>query len=79
VQTRVGTMRTLFFTETEPVDWSTVELADKALFAKFFRKILENGVYLAPSQFEAGFTAIRHDQAVIDETIQGVREAFRTW
>jgi glutamate-1-semialdehyde 2,1-aminomutase len=79
VQTRVGTMRTLFFTETEPVDWSTVALADKTLFGKFFRKMLESGVYLAPSQFEAGFTSIVHDQAVIEETIHSVEEAFRTW
>src|SRR5687767_2997976 len=57
-QTRVGTMRTTFFSETEPVDWNTVKGADKVQFAKFFQKMLSNGVYLAPSQFEAGFLSI---------------------
>ena len=53
-QTRVGTMFTTFFSETKPVDWNTVKVADKVSFGKFFQKMLENGVYLAPSQFEAG-------------------------
>lgn len=78
-QTRVGTMRTTFFSETRPVDWNTVKLADKARFGKFFQKMLENGVYLAPSQFEAGFTSIVHDESVIDATIAAAEEAFRTW
>src|SRR5574341_1157753 len=64
-QTRVGTMRTLFFSETRPVDWNTVREADKVRFGKFFQKMLENGVYLAPSQFEAGFLSILHDERVI--------------
>src|SRR6266508_1526866 len=57
-QTRVGTMRTTFFSETKPVDWNTVKVANKVQFGKFFQKMLENGVYLAPSQFEAGFLSI---------------------
>ena len=78
-QTRVGTMFTTFFSETKPVDWNTVKVADKAAFAKFFRKMLEGGVYLAPSQFEAGFVSIAHDKDVIDATIAAAAEAFRTW
>jgi glutamate-1-semialdehyde 2,1-aminomutase len=78
-QTRVGTMRTTFFSETRPVDWNTVKVADKAQFAKFFQKMLENGVYLAPSQFEAGFLSIVHDEAVIAATLEAVKEAFKTW
>jgi glutamate-1-semialdehyde 2,1-aminomutase len=78
-QTRVGTMRTTFFSETKPVDWNTVKLADKAQFGKFFQKMLENGVYLAPSQFEAGFISIVHDENVIAATLAAVEETFKTW
>ena len=78
-QTRVGTMRTTFFSETQPIDWNTVKAADKALFAKFFQKMLENGVYLAPSQFEAGFLSIMHDESVIAATLDAVEETFKTW
>jgi len=78
-QTRVGTMFTTFFSETEPKDWNTVKVADKARFGKFFQKMLANGVYLAPSQFEAGFISIMHDEPIIDGTIAAATEAFRTW
>jgi glutamate-1-semialdehyde 2,1-aminomutase len=78
-QTRVGTMFTTFFSETKPVDWNTVKVADKVQFAKFFQKMLEHGVYLAPSQFEAGFLSILHTNAIIEETLEAVTEAFRTW
>jgi glutamate-1-semialdehyde 2,1-aminomutase len=76
-QTRVGTMFTTFFSETKPVGWNTVKVADKVRFGKFFMSMLEHGVYLAPSQFEAGFVSIMHDDAVIDETIAAAVEAFR--
>ena len=78
-QTRVGTMRTTFFSELKPVDWSTVKLADKARFGKFFQKMLEKGIYLAPSQFEAGFLSTVHDENIIAATIAAVEETFKTW
>ena len=78
-QTRVGTMFTTFFSETEPKDWNTVKAADKIRFGKFFQKMLENGVYLAPSQFEAGFISIMHTDTIIDKTLEAVMETFRTW
>jgi len=78
-QTRVGTMFTNFFSETKPVDWNTVKVADKEKFGKFFQKMLENGVYLAPSQFEAGFVSIMHTDEVIDTTIAAATEAFKSW
>jgi len=77
-QTRVGTMFTTFFSETEPRDWSTVKVADKERFAKFFQKILENGVYFAPSQFEAGFVSTLHSDEIIDATINAVEKALKT-
>jgi glutamate-1-semialdehyde 2,1-aminomutase len=78
-QTRVGTMRTTFFSGTRPVDWSTVKVAEKAQFVKFFQKMLENGVYLAPSQFEAGFLSIVHNEDIIAATIESAEKAFKTW
>ncbi len=78
-QTRVGTMFTTFFSETAPVGWNTVKVADKIQFGKFFQKMLENGVYLAPSQFEAGFISTLHTDEIIDKTIEAVTESFRTW
>jgi glutamate-1-semialdehyde 2,1-aminomutase len=77
-QTRVGTMFTTFFSETKPVDWNTVKVADKARFGKFFQKMLEKGVYLAPSQFEAGFLSILHDESIIDATIEAATDALRS-
>lgn len=78
-QTRVGTMFTTFFSETQPVNWNTVKVADKAQFAKFFQGMLEHGVYLAPSQFEAGFLSILHTDAIIEQTIESTTKVFRTW
>ncbi len=78
-QTRVGTMFTTFFSETKPVDWNTAKVADTVQFGKFFQKMLGNGVYLAPSQFEAGFLSIMHTDAIIDKTLEAVMDAFRTW
>jgi glutamate-1-semialdehyde 2,1-aminomutase len=78
-QTRVGTMFTTFFSETKPVGWNTVKVADKVLFGKFFQKMLANGVYLAPSQFEAGFISTLHTDEIIDRTMEAVTESFRTW
>lgn len=75
-QTRVGTMFTNFFSETEPKDWNTVKMADKTRFGKFFQKMLENGVYLAPSQFEAGFISTMHTSEVIETTIAAATNAF---
>ena len=76
-QTRVGTMFTTFFSETEPQDWSTVKVADKERFGKFFQKSLENGVYFAPSQFEAGFVSTMHSNEIIDDTINAVEKALK--
>lgn len=78
-QTRVGTMFTTFFGEIDSRDWNTVKLADKAAFGKFFRGMLEGGVYLAPSQFEAGFLSILHTASIIEQTTTVAAEVFHTW
>jgi glutamate-1-semialdehyde 2,1-aminomutase len=77
-QTRVGTMFTTFFSEVPPKDWSSVKAADKARYGRFFQKMLENGVYLAPSAFEAGFMSTVHSDADIDATIAATAEAFKS-
>ncbi len=75
-QTRVGTMFSTFFSETMPRDWQTVKTADTVRFGKFFQTMLENGVYLAPSQFEAGFLSTAHSDEVIAATIAAAEKAF---
>ena len=75
-QTRVGTMFATFFTETPVRDWSTVKTCDTERFGRFFRVMLENGVYLAPSQFEAGFISTAHGEAEIARTIEAAHKAF---
>ena len=75
-QTRVGTMFTTFFGDIQARDWSTVKEANAEQFAKFFRMMLEQGVYLAPSQFEAGFISITHTAETIDRTLEAVQIAL---
>jgi glutamate-1-semialdehyde 2,1-aminomutase len=74
---RVGSMFTLFFTDQDKVEsFEDVKRCDTARFAKFFDKSLQAGIYLAPSQFEAGFMSIAHTDADIDKTIEASRKAL---
>jgi len=74
--TRVGTMFCGFFT-SEPVrDYTTAKTSDTAMFGRFFHGMLDRGVYLAPSQYEAGFMSLAHTDAEITQTIEAAREAF---
>jgi glutamate-1-semialdehyde 2,1-aminomutase len=76
-QNRVGSMATLFF-QTGPVtDWTSAARSDTAAYARFFHAMLEQGVYLAPSQFEVMFVSMAHTFDLIDETIAAAEEAFR--
>jgi len=77
-QTRVGTMFTNFFSEVPPTNWSTVAQGDKVRYGRFFRAMLENGVYLAPSAFEAGFMSTVHTDDVIQTTITAAEKAFKS-
>jgi glutamate-1-semialdehyde 2,1-aminomutase len=77
-QTRVGTMFTNFFSEVPPTNWSTVAKGDKAQFGKFFRSMLEQGVYLAPSAFEAGFMSTVHTDEDIQATVAAAEKAFKS-
>jgi glutamate-1-semialdehyde 2,1-aminomutase len=77
-QTRVGTMFTNFFSEVPPINWSTVAQGDKVRFGNFFQSMLENGVYLAPSAFEAGFMSTVHTNADIRATVAAAEKAFNS-
>ncbi|HSS20341.1 MAG TPA: glutamate-1-semialdehyde 2,1-aminomutase [Pyrinomonadaceae bacterium] len=74
---RVGSMWTTFFTSKPVTNWATANLSNRELYGKFFHRMLAEGVYLAPSQFEAGFVSVSHTNLVIDETIAAARKAFK--
>jgi glutamate-1-semialdehyde 2,1-aminomutase len=74
---RVGSMFTGFFTAGPVTDYASAKTADTGRYARFFHALLERGVYLAPSQFEAGFVSLAHTDADLDQTIAAAREALR--
>jgi glutamate-1-semialdehyde 2,1-aminomutase len=76
-QNRVGSMQTLFFTDTRVTDYATARTADTKRYARFFHAMLDRGVYLAPSQFEAGFVSTAHSLAVVEKTIAAAKEAMK--
>lgn len=66
-----------FFFNSGPVrNYEDAKKSDLALFSRFHRGLLEKGIYLAPSQFEAGFTSLAHTDADIDRTLEAVREVL---
>ena len=75
--TRVGTMFSLFFTSQKVIDYASAKTSDTARFGAFFQKLLEEGVYIAPSQFEAGFMSLAHSDRDIHHTIEAADKAFR--
>ncbi|MFC7289490.1 glutamate-1-semialdehyde 2,1-aminomutase [Herminiimonas glaciei] len=72
----VGGMFGLYFATEVPVSYDTMMKCDKTRFNAFFHAMLDAGVYLAPSAFEAGFVSAQHDDAVIDSSIKAARAAF---
>jgi glutamate-1-semialdehyde 2,1-aminomutase len=73
---RVGSMFTFFFAAGPVTDWDSAKRCDTARFAKFFHFMLERGVYLAPSQFEAGFVSAAHSEQDIRATVDAARDFF---
>jgi glutamate-1-semialdehyde 2,1-aminomutase len=76
-QTRVGSMMTTFFTSGPAVDWNTVKQSDTKRYGQFFHKMLEQGIYLAPSQFEAAFLSTAHTAKDIETTVRAAHAAFK--
>jgi glutamate-1-semialdehyde 2,1-aminomutase len=73
---RVGSMFTFFFTDQPVTDYESAKRSDTARFGRFFHAMLERGVYLGPSQFEAAFVSSAHSEEDIRLTIEAAREAF---
>jgi glutamate-1-semialdehyde 2,1-aminomutase len=73
---RVGSMFTWFFTDQPVTDYESAKRADTGRFKKFFHGMLERGIYLPPSQFEAAFVSTAHGDADIECTVTAARECF---
>jgi glutamate-1-semialdehyde 2,1-aminomutase len=73
---RVGSMLTLFFSPSPVADWPSASRCDTARFARYFWSMLDRGVYLPCSQFEALFVSAAHTDADIDATLAAAREAL---
>ena len=66
----------MFFSAEKVDTYAQAMACDSAAFNRFFHAMLERGVYLAPSAFEAGFLSSAHDDAVIGATVEAARAAF---
>ena len=74
---RVGSMITLFFTDKDVKNFADAKSSDLKLFAKFFRQLLEKGVYLPASQFEAWFLSTAHSKSDLEETLNKIEDVFK--
>ncbi len=74
--TKVGSMQAVFFTDKEVIDYKTAKMSDVESYAVYFREMLKQGIYLAPSQFEAMFISTAHTTEDIERTISANRKAF---
>ena len=74
---RVGSMMTLFFNPDEVTGWPSVSASDRDGFAGFFHRMVDEGIYLPPSPFEAMFVSTAHSEADIDATIEAAERALR--
>jgi glutamate-1-semialdehyde 2,1-aminomutase len=73
---RVGSMFTFFFTDKQVKDWETASTCDTTRFGRFHGGLMDAGVWLPPSQFEAAFLSVAHTQGDIDDTVAAAREAL---
>jgi len=72
----IGSMMSLFFTENEVSDFDSAKASDTELFGKYFNTMLENGVYIAPSQFESLFLSTAIDEEIADLIIEANRKSL---
>jgi glutamate-1-semialdehyde 2,1-aminomutase len=73
---RVGSMMTMFFTHLDVSNWATASTSDTELYGAYFRGMLDRGYWLAPSQFEACFVSLAHEEEEIDGFIEAAREVL---
>ncbi|MBI4620004.1 MAG: glutamate-1-semialdehyde 2,1-aminomutase [Desulfobacterales bacterium] len=76
--TRVGSMSTLFFSDRQVTDYSSAKASNTKRFARYFSAMLEQGIYLAPSQFEASFVSLAHTDEDIEKTIDVARRILHS-
>ena len=76
-QNRVGSMHTLFFTDTPVTDYASAKRSDTARYGAFFHGMLARGVHFAPSQFEACFVSTAHTDADIESTIAAAQDVLQ--
>ena len=74
---RVGSMFTWFFAPGPIIDWHSASKADTEAFGRFFRSMLDAGLYLPPSQFEAAFLSAAHSEEDVRQTVAAARQAFQ--
>jgi glutamate-1-semialdehyde 2,1-aminomutase len=75
-QTRVGSMSCLFFTDQDVIDFASASTSDTKKYGIYFHAMLERGIYLAPSQYEAMFISIKHTDADLEKTVKANYEAL---
>jgi glutamate-1-semialdehyde 2,1-aminomutase len=71
-------MMTLFFTNVPVIDYASAKTSDTNIYARYFMQMLQRGVYLAPSQFEAAFVSAAHSMDDIEATIAAAAESMRS-
>ena len=76
--TRVGSMFCTFFTPGPVDDYASAKKSDTEAFRRYFWALLEQGIYIAPSQFEAGFLSLAHTDKDIEKTLATLHGAFQT-
>jgi glutamate-1-semialdehyde 2,1-aminomutase len=74
---RAGTMFCTYFTDSDVFDYKTAKSADTAKFSKFFAGMLNRGINIAPSQFEAGFISLAHTEKDVEKTVKAAYESFK--
>jgi glutamate-1-semialdehyde 2,1-aminomutase len=78
VANRAGSMFTLFFTDRPVIDYSSAKGSDTRRFGRFFAAMLDRGIYLPPSQFEAAFVSAEHSEEIVEHTLEAARAALRS-
>lgn len=73
---RAGTMFCTYFTDTDVIDYKTAKTSDTVRFSRFFSAMIKRGIYIAPSQFEAGFISLAHTEKDIEKTVKAVYESL---
>ena len=78
VVNHIGSMGTVFFASRPVTDFESAKASDEKLFKKYYGNMLKQGIYLAPSSFEASFLSMAHGDEIIDKTIESAISAFKS-